>query len=186
MMEKDAPSIPQNDAKTKKQSATKNSRMSTLTLSKFRRYPSVGCKASSVKERPQPKEEVYTDENRIFHAVREAGRYAEGIAAVEVWVLEDLHLVQPDGGWYRDPKFKSSDQDALDRIEDKSRKDYVSPPPQLPGVGLAGGLWTANDDETLAAHAGRNLLHWGHHQEESGGLQDPGLCQFPWRFYSEF
>jgi hypothetical protein len=98
----------------------------------------------------KPQEIEETDESRLSRAVSDAGRYADGIAAVEVWMLDELHLVQPDGGWWRDPNFEANDEEALDRIEDKERDDYVAPPPQLPGTGLAGGLWTVVESDNLA------------------------------------
>jgi hypothetical protein len=107
-----------------------------------------------------------TDESRLSRAVRDAGRYADGIAAVEVWILDDIHLVRPDGGWWRDPNFEALDEDALDRIEDQERDDYVVPPPQLPGTGLAGGLWTADESHDLVATTRTFLFGTRHHNTE--------------------
>ena len=91
--------------------------------------------------------------------------------------MDGLNLVQPSGGWYRNPEFKAADHNALDRIEDKTRDDYVPPPAQLPGTGLAGGLWTANGEgrDHLFNKAMGFLGDLEHNVEDSAmGLLDRG------------
>ena len=77
------------------------------------------------------------DEARLFQATQDAGFYAFGIMAVEVWVLnEDSgQLERPNGGWwgsefleYASPALSENEKDSLSKC--------------IPGVGLAGVLWS--------------------------------------------
>ena len=105
--------------------------------------------------------------NLLHRSVGEIAKYAYGVAAVEVWfVLDDQDvLVQPPGGYWRDPA--SEFNDAIARLEDKSRPDYEPPARLRPGEGVAGALWWmassgARDEnllKTLVKHKGRNY-HW--------------------------
>jgi len=90
------------------------------------------------------------DENRLYASLEDAGRIADGVCAVEVWILDRnttgtnqgaVMLVQPPGGFWSCPDFIPDDYDALSRIEDKEKADYEHAHPLLPGTGLAGTLW---------------------------------------------
>jgi hypothetical protein len=88
------------------------------------------------------------DENRLYTSLEDAGRIADGVCAVEVWILDRtsknqgaVMLVQPPGGLWCCPDFIPDDYDALSRIEDKERADYEHAHPLLPGTGLGGTLW---------------------------------------------
>lgn len=76
------------------------------------------------------------DEERLKNAVQDAGQYAFGIAAVEVWVLDDDtgRLVRPKSGWWRDPTMPSTD--ALSSLEEVTNSVEI-----MPGVCLAGVLF---------------------------------------------
>jgi len=88
------------------------------------------------------------DENRLYTSLEDAGRIADGVCAVEVWILDRtsknqgaIMLVQPPGGFWCCPDFIPDDYDALSRIEDKEKADYEHAHPLLPGTGLGGTLW---------------------------------------------
>jgi len=69
----------------------------------------------------------------------EAGENAFGIAAIELWVMEDNELIRCRGGYWRDPVFPKNN--ALDRLENPHHAEYVPPVPLAPGVGTVGTLW---------------------------------------------
>lgn len=86
------------------------------------------------------------DAKRLKRCLEDAGRVADGICAVEVRLLDrskkgPSRLIQPKGGFWCSPDFVPEDFDALARIEDSSRSDFVPADPLLPGTGLAGTLW---------------------------------------------
>ena len=87
--------------------------------------------------------EELQDEYRIYRSLQDAGRNTDGVDAVEVWILDKSEgkLVQPPGGFWHSPYFVADDYEALARISDREKEDYVPPPPLLPGTGLAGTLW---------------------------------------------
>lgn len=112
------------------------------------------------------------DEERLKKAVQDAGQYAYGIAAVEVWVLDDEsgRLVRPshnNGGassswWWRDDSLPSTQ--ALTCLESSSNENVEI----MPGVCLAGVLFAestrVNKDpepavETRSSHR-RNLTQY--------------------------
>ena len=112
------------------------------------------------------------DEERLKKAVQDAGQYAYGIAAVEVWVLDDEsgRLVRPspnNGGaslswWWRDDSLPSTQ--ALTCLESSSNDNLEI----MPGVCLAGVLFAestrVNKDpepavETRSSHR-RNLTQY--------------------------
>lgn len=80
------------------------------------------------------------DEGRLSQATKDAGFYAFGIMAVEVWVLnEDSgQLERPNGGWWASEFLDY----ASPVLWESSEKDSV--PTCIPGVGLAGVLWAEN------------------------------------------
>jgi len=76
-----------------------------------------------------------------------AGRWAFGVAAIELWVerkdkTRGTILERASGGWWRDPVFADCD-DALSKLEDcDDEAQYCPPEPLIPGVGVAGILWS--------------------------------------------
>ena len=106
--------------------------------------------------------EEMLDEKRLYRALQDAGRNADGVSAVEVWILErtpghGARLIQPPGGFWCSPEFIADDYEALARIEDTKRDDYVYPHPLLPGTGLAGTLWNEKHDSVNDASKGRKM-----------------------------
>jgi hypothetical protein len=78
------------------------SKIGARSVSFLSRMSSLNSLTSKQTSDPAKKDRIVsdeiTDESRLYNAVREAGRYADGIDAVEVWMIKDLHLVQPEGG----------------------------------------------------------------------------------------
>jgi len=91
------------------------------------------------------KEQLAIDEEQLKNAVQDAGQYAFGIAAVEVWVLDDDtgRLVQRE--WWRDPTMPSTD--ALSSLED----DLITEIEVIPGVCLAGVLYAESTSSVAPA-----------------------------------
>ena len=78
------------------------------------------------------------DKDMLRRAVADTGRWAYGTIGVEVWKFDDRtgKLVRCDL-WF-DPVVVRKDNDALMRLVDDTREDFVSAKPLAPGVGLAG------------------------------------------------
>jgi len=106
------------------------------------------------------------DMQRLSRALRGAVKHSDGVSAAEVWVFsqDEQKLIQPEGGWWRDPKFSSPLPDSLDRLENKSRKDYMAAQPLLPGVGLAGGLWAEVHNSGSSTTTPKDPLQGSHHR----------------------
>eukprot|EP00977_Amphora_coffeiformis_P016035 scaffold4855_cov195-Amphora_coffeaeformis.AAC.20 len=77
------------------------------------------------------------DEARLSQAVKDAGFYAFGIQAVEVWVIneETGQLERPNGGFWISEFLEYVSPSLFD--SNKGEKSRC-----IPGVGLAGMLWT--------------------------------------------
>ena len=71
-------------------------------------------------------------------------------AAIEIYdhLPNTPLLVRPSGGWWCSRDFVPLDDEAFDRIDNELCKDYLVPPPQAPGVGLAGALWVCCESDT--------------------------------------
>ena len=125
---------------------------STLDLNKNvdvsrRRKP----KRDILNDKEIEKAEDELDKKRLWRTLRDAGRNADGVSAVEVWILDrsqgrGAHLTQPPGGFWSSPDFIPDDYEALARISDVKRDDYEYPHPLLVGTGLAGMLWSEKRD----------------------------------------
>ncbi|KAL7533069.1 hypothetical protein ACHAXR_005021, partial [Thalassiosira sp. AJA248-18] len=115
--------------------------------------------------------ELGTDIRRLRNSVREIGEQCpRGVDAVAVWVLDEDtgKLTNPAGGWWRrDLGIISRTQaEALARLEDKTRRDYVKPSPVSPGTDIAGILWA----ESRNRDGGSDQLAHGHHHFHLGRL----------------
>lgn len=76
-------------------------------------------------------------------AFQNAVRWAYGVVAGEVWVVSGQTLVKVKGGFYVDPVMKNSQpSDAMERLTNSSRSDYLEPETLAFGQGLAGALIT--------------------------------------------
>jgi len=76
-------------------------------------------------------------------ALKSAVRWAYGVVAGEVWVVSGQSLVNVKGGFFIDPVMKNSQpSDAMDRLTDQSRPDYLESETLAFGQGLAGALIT--------------------------------------------
>ena len=96
----------------------------------------------------QTQKQIFIDAERLKRAVQDAGQYAYGIAAVEVWMLNDEtgQLVRPGrrptlraAGWWSNPHIPQTD--ALRRLDDPTHPSYDDPSPVMPGVCLPGVLF---------------------------------------------
>jgi len=99
--------------------------------------------------------QVRIDAERLGGAVQDAGQYAYGISAAEVWMLNDEtgQLVRPGfrqplraAGWWSNPAVPRTD--ALSRLDDPTHINYDDPSPCPPGCDLAGILY-ANKHSSL-------------------------------------
>jgi hypothetical protein len=108
-------------------------------------------------------EESAYDRDFFHQVVRDAGRWAFGVVAVEVWVLNaaKTHLFRPDHGWWIDPyAIDCGENHTFDRLTDSSREDYLEATPLAPGCGLPGALYAQIQRGNLAAAASQNnILH---------------------------
>ncbi len=140
--------------------------LSALSLS-IKSWSKPGSSARNSTRR-SPQEDVselpeeIQDEHRLQRALHDAVRNTDGVGAVEVWILDrshaqGAHLVQPAGGFWCSKYFMADDYEALARLVDKTRDDYVPPPPMMPGTGLAGVLWNEHRN-TVSSHRGGKPL----------------------------
>lgn len=107
------------------------------------------------------------DEQLLHRATADAGRWAYGVALVELWVMNETRtkLFRPQSGWWVDPVYHSfvhndpsapsyGQDDATStsspqceecqicRITCPDRPDYIPATPLSPGEGLPGVLWS--------------------------------------------
>jgi hypothetical protein len=85
-------------------------------------------------------------EDILHRTVADAGRFAFGTVAVDVWVYSDAgsYLYRPDGAWWIDPAFHGGGKEEA--------SDFFPPAPIRPGVDLIGVLWSE------ATHPRRSLM----------------------------
>ena len=105
---------------------------------------------SNVFGEDEAQSQIRIDAERLGRAVQDAGLYAYGISAVEVWILnqETGHLVRPGfrqplraACWWTNPAMPRTD--ALSRLDDPAHADYDDPDPCPPGCDLAGILYAS-------------------------------------------
>ena len=83
--------------------------------------------------------EVSIDKARLYGAMKDAGQYAYGITCVECWTMDedDGRLRRAEGGYWKSPNLAETPE--LKHLIEKEEP----PQPTMPGVGLAGILWSA-------------------------------------------
>lgn len=86
--------------------------------------------------------EIDMDIQRLANVVQQAGEYAYGLAAIEVYLFSDPRLIPVHGGWWRDLSMEPCDAFAM--LEDPNNGNYVGPEINIPGVGLVGVLWSSS------------------------------------------
>jgi len=82
----------------------------------------------------------------LYEALSDAGLLSYDVVGAEVWVLDETEtsLIRPPGGFWICPGFYESggeNKEAILRLIDSERSDYVPPAPLALGTGLAGILW---------------------------------------------
>jgi hypothetical protein len=86
------------------------------------------------------------DNNLLHQAVADGGRWAYGVIAAEVWVLNDelTQLCRPESGWWIDPVFHSDcgNNCKVCQLTNPDCEGYLKPEPLFPGEGLPGVLWS--------------------------------------------
>lgn len=88
------------------------------------------------------------DRDMVTRAIADTGRWAFGTIAVEAWVLDNEtgKLNRPEGAIWFDRALTAVEsgkkREAILRLVDPDRPDYVSPEPLAPGIGLAGAIWS--------------------------------------------
>lgn len=82
--------------------------------------------------------ELSIDKSRLYEALKDAGQYAYGILCVECWTMDedDGRLRRAEGGYWRSPNLGETPE-LKHLIEEEE-----PPQPTMPGVGLAGILWS--------------------------------------------
>ncbi|EJK74484.1 hypothetical protein THAOC_03832 [Thalassiosira oceanica] len=98
--------------------------------------------------------DLKVDREMLHRAIADTGRWAYGTVAVEVWVYNEGNhsLIRFDPIAMNTGRHTPSQLEAIMRIVDYEREDYVAPDPLAPGVGLAGALWSELNI-TRIAHA---------------------------------
>mmetsp|Transcript_31548 Transcript_31548/g.46558 ORF Transcript_31548/g.46558 Transcript_31548/m.46558 type:complete len:570 (-) Transcript_31548:1807-3516(-) len=81
---------------------------------------------------------IQVDEERLQRAVKDAGEYAYGISAVEVWVMDECSGQLVQHAWWSE-EIEDNDNISLKRLNDTSDPDYVDK--VIPGVDIAGVLF---------------------------------------------
>mmetsp|Transcript_37540 Transcript_37540/g.79160 ORF Transcript_37540/g.79160 Transcript_37540/m.79160 type:complete len:512 (-) Transcript_37540:1674-3209(-) len=106
--------------------------------------PEVPWTSSTAQTRKQRDEEF--DIDMLHRAIADTGRWAYGTISVEAWVLDEEtgKLVRPRRAFWFDPVAvqEGAGNEAMMRLVDYTREDFVRPDPLAPGVGLAGALWS--------------------------------------------
>mmetsp|Transcript_28733 Transcript_28733/g.47562 ORF Transcript_28733/g.47562 Transcript_28733/m.47562 type:complete len:603 (-) Transcript_28733:147-1955(-) len=99
---------------------------------------------------PRLDEHVSYEEHLLSRTLEDAGHWAYGIVATELWIYDDENgtLFRPDGATWADMtlhpphKTKQEYQDCpLCRTVDPNHPKFTPPVPLAPGVGIAGVLW---------------------------------------------
>jgi hypothetical protein len=105
-------------------------------------------------------QQVNIDSERLRCVVKDAGYYAYGIAAVEVWILQEEtgQLVRPGvrpalraAGWWTNSNHIPISHDALSRLDEPTHPLYDDPLPCPPGCDLAGILYATTSSHTAQA-----------------------------------
>jgi HPP family len=131
-------------------------------------------KFSSIIRNPN---EFTIDEKRLQQTLSDAGRHAYGLQGIAVWIFDFDHdrLVSPLGGFWYHPE-NVPDSDALERLVDTKRADYIPITPVAPGTDIAGLLWSeVNSSEPLSAffHGTESLPRLAAPQQSMNSLQGP-------------
>lgn len=82
--------------------------------------------------------ELDLDIQRLQNALREAGEHSLGVDAITVWLVDEESgkLFHPEGGWWRSSNMEvtaAEQKEAVGRLEDSTRLDYVPANAVLPG-----------------------------------------------------
>lgn len=105
--------------------------------------PDVAWTNSTALSREQRDEEF--DQDMLRRAIADTGRWAYGTISVEAWVLDEQtgKLSRPKRAFWFDPVVveEGKDNEAIMRLVDETREDFVRPDDLAPGIGLAGALW---------------------------------------------
>lgn len=105
--------------------------------------------------------EVNIDAERLRRALQDAGYYPYGISAVEVLIVheETGQLIRPGirpalraAGWWTNPSYIPTSEDALRRLDDPTNPLYNDPQPCPPGCDLAGILYATTSSHTMQSH----------------------------------
>ena len=111
------------------------------------------------------------NKEKLSSVLSDVGSQAQGVVALEVWVYDPtrMQLVRTEHGWWREENYepvvytgtRENAFEALARLEDEKRDDYIEATPMQPGQGFVGNLWSTKKEKSKATISAFGSFHGG-------------------------